>query len=115
MHGLPGLGSCVHMWHDISTRPWRPGDLRADVTIQGYPDGAGLKTEFDHRSMIQELEDILWETLDLGRDEQNALSIWDAWERRIDEHDLRTALQAARQAVTLRVARQAVTRQAVGG
>ena len=25
MHGLPGLGSCVHMWHDISTRPWRPG------------------------------------------------------------------------------------------
>ena len=89
--------------------------MRAYVTIQGYQDGAGLTIEFDHRSMIQELEDISWETLDLGRDEQNALGIWDAWERRTDEHVLRTALQVARQAVTLRVARQAVTRQAAGG
>ena len=106
MHGLPGLGSCGLMWHDIRTRPWRPGDVRAYVTIQGYEDGVGLTIEFDHRSMIQELEDILRETLDLGHDEQNALSIWDAWGRRTGEHVLRTAL---------RVARQAVTRQAAGG
>ena len=106
MHGLPGLGSCVHMWHDIRTRPWRPGDVRAYVTIQGYEDGVGLTREFDHRSMIQELEDILRETLDLGHDEQNALNIWDAWERRTADDVLRTAL---------RVARQAVTGQAAGG
>ena len=56
--------------------------------------------------MIQELEDILRETLDLGHDEQNALSIWDAWERRTADDVLRTAL---------RVARQAVTGQAAGG
>ena len=110
MHGLPGLGSCVHMWHDMRTRPRRPdadrSPMRCYVTIQGYEDGAGLTTEFDHRSMIQELEDILRETLDLGHDEQNALSIWDAWERRTNDDVLRTAL---------RVARQAVTRQAAGG
>ena len=106
MHGLPGLGSCGLMWHDIRTRPWRPGNMRAHVTIQGYQDGVGLTTEFDHLSMIQELEDILRETLDLGHDEQNALSIWDAWERRTADDVLRTAL---------RVARQAVTRQAAGG
>ena len=84
------------------------------VTIQGYEDGAGLTTEFDHRSMIQELEDILRETLDLGHDEQNALSIWDAWERRTTDDVLRTALRVARQRTALRVARQVVTRQAAG-
>ena len=110
MHGLPGLGSCVHMWHDLRTRPQHPDadryPMRCHVTIQGYQDGVELGREFDLRSMIQELEDILRETLDLGHDEQNALSIWDAWERRTNDDVLRTAL---------RVARQAVTRQAAGG
>ena len=80
--------------------------MRAHVTIQGYQDGVGLTTEFDLLSMSQELEDTLRETLDLGHDEQNALSVWDAWERRTVDDVLRTAL---------RVAQQAVTGQAAGG
>ena len=76
------------------------------VTIQEYEDGAGLTTEFDHRSMIQELEDIPRETLDLVHEEHNGWSIWHAWERRTVPGALRTALRAAR---------QAINRQAAGG
>ena len=62
MHGLPGLGSCVHLWHDLRMRPRRLDADRSPLgcheAIQGYHDGAGLESEFDLRPMTQELADI---------------------------------------------------------
>ena len=109
MHGLSGLESGVHMWHDLRTRPQRldldRSLLRRHVSIQGYQDGLGLEREFDLRSMTQELQDIARETLDLVHDEQHGWSSWHAWERRT-AGALRTALRASR---------ETVNRQAAGG
>ena len=66
MHGLPGLGSRVHLWHDLRMRPRRPDADRSPLgcheAILGYHDRAGLESEFDSRPMTQELEDIVRET-----------------------------------------------------